>query len=36
MAQEQLDSLEFDIMLEEWLRDELLQDELVSSTGITF
>jgi len=36
MAQEQLDSLEFDIMLEELLREELLQDQFVSSTGMSF
>jgi len=30
MAQEQLDMLEFDIALEELLREELLQDEFVS------
>jgi len=36
MAQEQLDSLEFNILLEELLMDELLQDQFVSSTGMTF
>jgi len=36
MAQEELDSLEFNIMLEELLREELLQDQFVSSTGMTF
>jgi len=36
MAQEQLDMLEFDIALEELLREELLQDEFVSSSGMTF
>jgi len=33
MSQEEL---EFDIMLEELLRDELLQDQFISSTGMTF
>jgi len=33
MSQEEL---EFNIMLEELLRDELSQDQFISSTGMTF